>query len=79
MPLLVPPPVYPPRRLHYWDRIELCDLDFEWSVHWHELQTLRHQQKFPHMIVMEEPWMWRTDPVNQARLWGFISWDYLNG
>lgn len=56
-----------------------CDIDPIWGVHGTKFVEARRRTKFPHFLLLEQPWFWREDPVDPRRMWTFVSWDYLNG
>ena len=56
-----------------------CMLNFIWAQKGEGFKLALQQTPFPHDIIVEQPWIWRKDPVEKRRMWFFLGWDYLNG
>ena len=59
--------------------MEECDIIIRKGMRTLSIKKYKEGMVFPHTILWELPMIWRTDPVNSSREWGFIGWDDLNG
>ena len=74
-------PAVPPRRdKSNMEDLIACDIDIAWAIKGSSfIFSRRKLPLFPHFLLLEEPWFWRSDPIDPNRTWGFMAWDFLNG
>ena len=56
-----------------------CTVFFIWAMKRDKYLRYRKKYDFSHIMIIEQPWFWRADPVDPQRQWNFFGWDYVNG